>query len=206
MRAPRMLSAGLLCLSATVLVACGGTGKGLIPAQDAGPLQGDFEAVAQAAQAGNGSCTTTATAIRKTEQDFAALPASVDAGLHKTIEGGISNLRSRALTLCTQPLPSSEDTATLSSTTSSSKSTNTTTTSTSTTTTETTSTVSPPTETPTATTPSGPGGGTQAPGTDGTGTPGAPGATPGAGTGQASPGTGAGTGENGQGAAGGAGQ
>ncbi len=40
---------------AGVLISCGGSGKGLIPAADAGPLQGDFEAVAQAAENGDGS-------------------------------------------------------------------------------------------------------------------------------------------------------
>jgi hypothetical protein len=190
MRTRRLLATSLMSLAVLPLASCGGTGKGLIPAQSAGPLQVDFEAVAQAAQSGDGSCTATATAIRKTEQDFAALPASVDAGLHKTLEGGISNLRSRALTLCAQPRPSTEATATVSST-STSKSTQTSsTTSTDTqTTTDTTSTQSTPTESATATTPSGPGGGTQAPGTDG-GAPGAGGATPGAGSGQPAPGIG----------------
>lgn len=198
MPAPRLFSAASLCLAALALASCGNSGKGLIPAQNAGPLQADFEAIAQAAQAGNGNCTATASAIRRTEQDLAALPRTVDRGLQRTIEGGMSNLRSRALTLCAQPSPSAESTTTLStSTTSSTPTTTTTSTSTSTTTTETTSTLTSPTETPTATTPSGPGGGTQAPGAQGNGTPGAGGATPPSGNGQQSPG--GGNGENGAG-------
>jgi hypothetical protein len=101
----RPLCAGLLGVVATLLVACGSSGKGLIPRANAGPLQSDFEAVAQAAQSGEGSCTTTKAAIAKTEQDFAALPAPVDPGLRKTLSQGISNLRRRALKLCEQPLP-----------------------------------------------------------------------------------------------------
>lgn len=201
MRAPRSLSALLLCLAAVLLASCGGSGKGLIPAQDAGPLQGDFEAVADAAQNGNGDCKATATAIRKTQEDYAALPSTVDHGLRRTLESGIANLRSRALTLCAQPLPSAEATATLSTSTSTTT-TSSTTTSTSTTSTETTSTLSPPVEGPTATTPSGPGGGTQAPGADGGGTPGAGGSTPGAGNPQQNPEGGAGSGEPGVGGAG----
>ncbi len=100
----RVLLAAALGLATALLIACGSSGKGLIPTADAGPLQADFEAVSQAAQAGNGSCTATEAAIAKTEQDFGALPAGVDAGLRNTLRQGISNLRTRALALCTQPL------------------------------------------------------------------------------------------------------
>src|SRR5665213_2033390 len=128
----RLLCAGLLGVAAAaLLVACGSSGKGLIPTANAGPLQSDFEAVAQAAQSGEGNCTVTEAAIAKTEQDFAALPTTVDQGLHKTLSQGISNLRTRALALCAQPLPQTT------STTSSPKTTTTTTTTTPTTTTNT---------------------------------------------------------------------
>ncbi len=140
---------------AAVLISCSGSGKGLIPLADAGPLQHDFEAVAQAAENGDGSCASTESALLRTEQDFAALPPSVDSGLRSTLRQGIDNLRSRSLALCAQPLPSS----TLSTTTPKT----TTTTSTPTTTpteTQTTSTETQPPETPE---PSGPGGGTPAP-------------------------------------------
>jgi len=152
----RAALAGALGVLAAVLIACGGSGKGLIPLADAGPLQGDFEAVAQAAENGDGSCTSTEGALLKTEQDFAALPPSVDSALRNTIRQGIENLRRHALELCTQPLPQS--TVTTPSTTST-PSTDTTPTETQTTPTE--------TQTPTTPSPSGPGGGTPAPGEEG---------------------------------------
>jgi cytoskeletal protein RodZ len=183
----RLLCAGLLGVFAALLVACGGSGKGLIPAANAGPLKSDFEAVAQAAQSGEGSCTATEAAIEKTETDFAALPSTVDSGLHKTLSLGIANLRRRALALCAQPLPQTTSTT---KTTTPTSPTNTQTTPTTTSThSETTATsTTPPTSTPTATTP---GGGTPAPGSES-----APGASSGPGGG-----TGIG-GESGSGAAG----
>ncbi|HTR89182.1 MAG TPA: hypothetical protein VMG62_03620, partial [Solirubrobacteraceae bacterium] len=89
---------------ALLVLACGGSTKGLIPTANAGPLQGDFEAVAQAAENAGGDCSATKAAIEKTERDFAALPASVDAGLHAKLSEGIANLRERALAICAQPL------------------------------------------------------------------------------------------------------
>jgi hypothetical protein len=144
----------LLGVLAALLVACSGSGKGLIPTGDAGPLQGDFEAVAQAAENGDGDCGSTESALLKTEQDFAALPSSLDTGLHNTLRQGIENLRKRALALCTQPLPQATQATTAPQTTSS------------------TSATTPPSEaqttstatTPTPPAPSGPGGGTAAPG------------------------------------------
>lgn len=101
-----------------VLVACGGSGAaGLIPAASAGPLQSDFEAVAQAAQSGNGNCLGTESALGKTEQDFLALPASVDAGLRKRLREGIANLRKVALAMCAQPSPGATTATTPSTTT-----------------------------------------------------------------------------------------
>jgi hypothetical protein len=159
-RARRPLAAiGTLFLgaAAALLVACGSSGKGLIPVADAGPLQRDFEAVAQAAETANGNCTATEAAIARTEDDFAALPSSVDAGLRRTLLKGIDHLRSRALALCAQPI----STVTTNATTSTSPPTNGTTTTTPTTTTPTTPTQTTP---PTTTEPPGPGGGTPAPG------------------------------------------
>lgn len=178
----RLACAGLLGLAAALLVSCGGSGKGLIPTGDAGPLQSDFEAVARAAENGDGSCTETAEAIRKTEHDFAALPLSVDAGLRSTLERGISNLRSRALSLCAQPLAqtTTTDASPLRTTTS-------TQTATTPPVTETTPTVTTPTVTET---PPTPGGGTSAPGVEEQ--------APGTGN-SVGGGTGAGAGENGVG-------
>jgi hypothetical protein len=148
--------AGLLGAAAAVLLACGSSGAGLIPAGNAGPLQSDFEAIAQAAQSANGNCAATEAAIIKTEQDFRALPTSVDSGLRNKLNQGITNLRKHALELCKQPL--TQPTVTSNTT----KSTPTTpTTSTTTTTTQTTPTATTPTTTTPTTT--GPGGGTAAP-------------------------------------------
>jgi hypothetical protein len=151
----RLFAAGPLGVAvAIVLVSCGSSGKGLIPSANAGPLQSDFEAVAQAAQAGGGNCTATTEAINKTEQDFAALPVTIDAGLHNRLSQGISNLRERALALCAQPLAQTATTTTP----------RTTTTTTTTPTTPTTTTSTPTTPTPTPVTPPNNGGGTVAPG------------------------------------------
>ncbi|HEY2535831.1 MAG TPA: hypothetical protein VGI24_02495 [Solirubrobacteraceae bacterium] len=156
----RLLAAALLGVAvAIVLVSCGSSGKGLIPIANAGPLQSDFEAIAQAAQSGGGNCTPTTEAINKTEQDFASLPATIDSGLHKRLSEGISNLRERALALCTQPLVQTNTTSTPRTTTS------TTTTKTETTpTTPTTTTSTSTTPPPAPVTPPNNGGGTVAPG------------------------------------------
>jgi hypothetical protein len=151
----RVLLTVSLGVLAALLISCSSSGKGLIPVSDAGPLQGDFEAVAQAAENGDGSCTQTESALLKTDQDFAALPTSVDAGLRNTLHQGIENLRSRSLALCAQPLPQATVTTTTPKTTTST----TTTTPSETEPTETQTTPTPETEGP-----SGPGGGTQAPG------------------------------------------
>ncbi|HEY2140492.1 MAG TPA: hypothetical protein VGG98_00350 [Solirubrobacteraceae bacterium] len=183
-----VLSAVLLGVAAALLVSCGSGGKGLIPTGNAGPLQSDFEAVAQAARSGDGSCASTAAAIRKTEQDFAALPASIDAGLRNTLRQGISNLRTRALVLCAQPLPQATVTSP------STSATQPTTTVTTPVETQTTDTQTTPATTPTTTTP---GGGTPAPGAGGGEGP--------SGAGGQGGGTGAGEGAGNNGASGGAG-
>lgn len=154
----RLLAAALLGLVAAALISCGSSGKGLIPSANAGPLQSDFEAVAHAAETGEGSCAETESALGKTEQDFLQLPATVDRGLHARMQLGIENLRKQALATCEQTAET-KTTGTQTSTTSTTTSTNTETTppaqSTPTTTTGTTS-------TPTTTTPPGESGGTEA--------------------------------------------
>jgi hypothetical protein len=166
----RLLSAALLGVTAAGLVSCGSSGSGLIPSANAGPLKSDFEAVAQAAASGNGSCARTESALGKTEQDFLALPATIDGGLHKRLQQGIANLHTQALAMCLQP--------TTTPTTTTSSQTTTTPTTTTTTSTETTPTTTPSTTTttptstqttPTTTTPPNQGGGTEAPGERGAG-------------------------------------
>jgi hypothetical protein len=153
----RLLVASALGIGAALIVSCGSSGKGLIPTGNAGPLQSDFEAVARDAQNGNGRCTATEAAIIKTETDFGALPATVDAGLRSRLREGITNLRTHALEVCAQPLPQATVTTTTQRTSTSTQTTPTTPTVTQTTPTQTT----PSTTTPTTT---GPGGGTPAPG------------------------------------------
>jgi hypothetical protein len=161
-RALRAALAAILGTLAAILVACGGSSAGLIPVANGGPLQSDFEAVAQAAQTGNGNCTETEAALAKTEQDLAALPSSVDSGLRNTLHQGTENLRKRALALCAQPLAQTNTVPTLKIPTT--PRTTPTTTDTTPTITTTTTATPPPVTTPTTTTPPGPGGGTVAPG------------------------------------------
>jgi hypothetical protein len=162
----RLPVAGLLGVAvAIVLVSCGSSGKGLIPIANAGPLQSDFEAVAQAAQAGDGNCTATTEAINQTERDFAALPATIDSGLHRRLSEGISNLRERALAVCAQPLTQTATTTTPSRTTTTTTTTKTQTTPTTPATTPTTTPTTPVTPT-TPSTPPNNGGGTVAPGSE----------------------------------------
>jgi hypothetical protein len=161
-RAVRVLCAAALGVLAAMLVSCGSTGKGLIPSSNAGPLQADFEAVDQAAANGNGNCTETESAIAKTEQDFNALPVSVNAGLRSTLREGIANLAARARELCAQPLAGTTTGTTAKTTTETTP-----TATTPTITQPTTPTTTTPTETtppPPTTTPGGTGGGTPAPG------------------------------------------
>jgi hypothetical protein len=183
----RLLAAAAVGVAAALLVSCGSSAGTLIPAADAGPLQSDFEAVAHAAESGSGSCSATETAILKTEQDFGALPSSLDGGLRNTLHQGITNLRKHALELCKQPL------AQPTTTTSTAKTTPTTPTTTTPTVTQTTPTqTTPTTTTPTTTTPTttSPGGGTPAPGAGET--------PPSGGAGGVTPGEGAAAGAGGQ--------
>jgi hypothetical protein len=125
-RACALALAALLGVCAALLVACGSSGTGLIPAASAGPLQSDFEAVAQAAQSANGNCTATESALGKTQQDFLALPASVDPGLRKRLREGIANLHKVALSMCAQPSVTATTSTTTPTTTTQSTSTQTT--------------------------------------------------------------------------------
>jgi len=186
----RLALAAMLGVAAALLVACASSNGKLIPVADSGPLQGDFETVAQDAESANGNCSTTETALAKTEQDFNALPGSVDSGLLDTLRQGIDNLRKRALALCAQPLAQTTPTST---TPKPSTATSTSTATTPTTTPSTTTTSTTP-SVPAPATPPSPGGGTPA-------GPSEP--TPGAGGEAGGTGAGEGAGENGAGAGGG---
>jgi hypothetical protein len=100
----KLLVAALFGAGAAGLVACGSSGGGLIPAAQATPLQVDFEAVERAAEEGAGNCAATEAALLKTDQDYAALPRSVDTTLRGKLKIGIENLHKVALEACAQPL------------------------------------------------------------------------------------------------------
>jgi hypothetical protein len=186
----RLVPTALLGAGAALLVSCGSSGTGLIPSANGTALQGDFEAVARVATSGDGSCSATESALGKTEQDFLALPATLDRGLRGRLQTGITNLRKQALEMCSEPAPSATSTT----------SSQTTTTPTTSTTTETPPTTSTTTSTPTSsqttttTTPPNQSGGTEALG-EGQGEEG-----PGRDKGEESPGKGKGEAEDNGGA------
>ena len=155
----RLLVAALLGVAAAVLVSCGNSGKGLIPSANAGPLQSDFEAVAHAAETGEGSCAETESALGKTEQDFLRLPTTVDRGLHARLQLGLENLRKQALATCEQSAETKTTGTQTSSTSTATTSTNTETTPPAQTSPTTTTSTTP---TPTTTTPPSESGGTEA--------------------------------------------
>lgn len=95
--------AAVLAAGAALLAGCGGSGAGLIPNGNAGPLRADFEAVANAAEEGNGNCAKTEAAIAKTRTDFGALPSSTSSRLRSRLSEGIAHLSTQALELCKQP-------------------------------------------------------------------------------------------------------
>lgn len=108
----KLLPAALLGAAAAGLVACGSSGSGLIPAAQAGPLQTDIEAVEKAAEEGNGNCAATEAALLKTDQDYAALPLSVNSTLRGKLRLGIENLHKVAREACAQPLGGTTTTVT----------------------------------------------------------------------------------------------
>jgi hypothetical protein len=184
----RALVAALLGAGAAVLIACGSSAGGLIPASQGGPLQSDIEKVERAAEAGNGNCSATESALLKTDQDYGALPSSVNAELRKQIGTAIENLHKVAKEACEQPLAQT-NTVTTPKTTSTPTTTSTQTTPTTTTPPTTTTQTTPPPEKEEESSP-GAGGGTPAPG-EGNGRP------PGEGAGGAAPEAGGGNGAGG---------
>ncbi len=176
----RLGLAGALGATCALLVACGSSGKGLIPSTNAGPLSSDFDSVSQAVSAGD--CAATQRALDQARRDFNALPAGIDAGLRANLRQGLTNLEQIAPTECartqsqsqtSQTTSSQTSSTTTSSTTSTTPTTSTTTTSTTTTPTTTSSTTSSSSSTTTPTTGPATGGGTPAPSGNGSGGAGA---------------------------------
>jgi hypothetical protein len=206
----RLLCAGLLGVLAAVLVSCGSSGTGLIPAQSASPLLSDFQAVERAAREGNGNCTATETAILTTERDYQRLPA-IDAGLRGRLHEGIAKLHELALEMCAQLHPQTTTTSETATTTKTTPPSSTTATETPTTPTSTTQTTPTTGTTPGSTQTSGTEGGTPpvAGGGEGPAGEGPPGhggqGGAGEGAGNGSGGDGAGNGGTGSGGSGGGG-
>jgi Tfp pilus assembly major pilin PilA len=156
----RFALAACLGVGAALLISCGGSGKGLIPSGNAGPLKGDFDRVASALNSGD--CAGVSDAVRRANEDLANLPPTVDPRLRRRLTEGVGNLARVAPRQCQQSTASSATTQTTATQT-------TPTTSTQTTTTVTTATETTPHTTSTSTTPSTPttpdnGGGVPAPG------------------------------------------
>lgn len=167
--------AAMLAGSAVLVAACGGSGAGLIPEGNAGPLRSDFEAVASAAESGNGDCSHTQAALARTEADFNRLPSSVSPQLRTRLSEGISHLNSQALLACKQPSGAGTATTTATTKTTTSKTTPPPTSTTTTTTTTTASEEEPVTTSSTSSstsTPVGPVGGAEAPSEGAEGNPG----------------------------------
>jgi hypothetical protein len=150
--------AAALGVTAALLVACGSSGSVLIPLSEAGPLRADVEAVEHAAESGDGNCGQTEKALLKTDQDYAALPSSIDAELRNRLHLGIENLHKVATEACEQPIAKTVTTQATSSPPHTTTSTTTPTVSTNT------STATPPVAPTEPTEEPGAGGGTPAPG------------------------------------------
>jgi cell division protein FtsN len=172
MRVAPYVLAALLGVATSLLVACGGTNRQLIPVANADRLQSDFDRVAQAVAAGR--CADASAAVQMAQSDFARLPTSLDPRLRRRLADGIDNLATRAPIQCAQQQTQTQTQPTTTETTPPTTTTTTTQTTPTTTTTETTTT--PTTTTPTTTTPTtttSPTGGTGGAGAGGAGAGGA---------------------------------
>jgi hypothetical protein len=98
--------------TSVLAAACGGSGAGLIPSADAGPLEHYFEEVGRLARTGNGSCTATEEALERTEREFARISASLAATLRAKIQEGLTHLHTQALEECAQMTSTTSSTTT----------------------------------------------------------------------------------------------
>ena len=105
--APRALLAGGLGLAASVLVACGGGGKGLLSSDQASSLQGQLSQLTAALDAGHcGDAANAADALKNTVNN---LPSSIDPGLASDLQQGASTVASLAQTQCSQSTTDVDD-------------------------------------------------------------------------------------------------
>jgi hypothetical protein len=178
MRKPLLAVAALA--SALALAACGSSGGGLIPTEEAGSLNSDLTNIQAGVSAGD--CAVTNAAIETATIDFESLPSSINQRLASQLQQGFRTLVTSAEQAClaasgngstgqTGPTGSSTTSSSSSSTTSSTTTTSTTTSSAATTTTSSSSaatTTTTPTNTgSTCTLVTTPNGGTVCEGTTG---------------------------------------
>jgi hypothetical protein len=177
MRPVPYVVAAILGVATSTAVGCGSTNQHLIPSGASSRLQADFDRVANAVAAGR--CAAASAGVQDAYNDYASLPATVDAGLRHRLKQGIDNLATRAPIQCaqaqtqtqTQPTTTETQPPTTGTTTTPPPTTTTGTTTTPPPTTTTGTTTTPP---PTTTTPGGTGGtGADGTGTTGTGAAGA---------------------------------
>ena len=86
----KLILAAVLGLATALLVACGGSGRGLIPSGNAGPLKSDFDNVASAVSSGD--CAGTRSALSQARSDLDGLPSTVDPRLRRKLAQGLRNL------------------------------------------------------------------------------------------------------------------
>ncbi len=160
----RLAVVALLGVATALLVSCGSSGTGLIPSANAGPLQNDFEAVAQGSRIGERQLLSDRIGARQDRAGLPRAPSNRRQGLARTACRRASNtcanrrwnVRAAGGHVNFDEQQSDEQTPTTSGTTS---------TETTTTSTPSTTTTTPPSTqtTPTTSTPQNPGGGVEAP-------------------------------------------
>jgi cell division protein FtsN len=102
------LVALLLGAGAALLVACGGTTKGGIPAASAGELKSQIEDVQQAVDGGR--CNELDGQLRQVDNGIEALPKTVDARLRQSLADAGDRLRRAANNECAETTPTETQT------------------------------------------------------------------------------------------------
>lgn len=95
---PQLAAALLLGVGAALLVACGGSTKGGIPAASAGELKSQIEDVQQAVEGGR--CKELDGQLRQVDEGIEALPATVDQRLRQSLADAGDRLRRTAIDEC----------------------------------------------------------------------------------------------------------
>ena len=100
----------LLGVGAALLVACGGTTKGGIPAASAGELKSQIEDVQQAVDGGR--CNELDGQLRQVDEGIEALPATVDQRLRQSLADAGDRLRQAANSECADTTTETQTTET----------------------------------------------------------------------------------------------